>query len=328
MGGAKGPRYTITPERQKWRSFFFANEAAMPAVSVIIVSYNAADELEAALRSVAALPEVQADPKLAEVIVSDNGSADDSVARARAAYPGVRIIENGANLGFARACNVGARHASSPLLFFFNPDARAHPGLLRNAVEYFASPPDVAMAGAKLLETDGRVAESCGEFDTWWQAFLRSSAWGELPFFRRQSNGYELRRFDYQSERDVDLVVGAAMFIRAAIFAELGGFDERFFLYHEEIDFAHRLRERGQRVVYLPQCVVTHEGEAGGSKKTWGKSGVLNWRQRSRRLYWIKHHGLFWYWSLSAALVGRYVLYAAILAGVVLVARRSMLLGH
>ena len=184
------------------------------------------------------------------------------------------------------------------------------------------------MAGAKLLDTDGSVAESCGEFDTWWQAFLRSSAWGELPFFRAQSNGYRLRCFDYQSERDVDLVVGAAMFIRARVFAELGGFDERFFLYHEEIDFAHRLRDRGLRVVYLPQCVVTHEGEAGGSKKTWGASGVLGWRQRSRRLYWIKRHGLLWYWSLSAALVGRYVLYAAILAAVVLVARRLILMGH
>jgi GT2 family glycosyltransferase len=296
----------------------------MPRVSVIIVSYNAADQLEAALRSLAALPEVAADPALAEVIVSDNSSADDSVARARAAYPGVRVIENGANLGFAKACNVGARAARAPLLFFLNPDARAHPGLLRNAVEYFDTHPGVAMAGAKLLNEDGSVAESCGEFDTWWQAFLRSSAWGELPFFRKQANGYRLRQWDYASERDVDLVVGAAMFVRASVFCELGGFDERFFLYHEEIDFAHRLHDRGLRVVYLPQCVVTHAGEAGGAKKTWGASGVLGWRQRSRRLYWIKHHGLFWYWSLSAALAARYVLYAAALVALIFVARRTL----
>jgi N-acetylglucosaminyl-diphospho-decaprenol L-rhamnosyltransferase len=296
----------------------------MPRVSVIIVSYNAADQLEAAMRSLAALPEVAADPALAEVIVSDNGSADDSVAGARAAYPGVRVIENGANLGFAKACNVGARAARAPLLFFLNPDARAHAGLLRNAVEYFDTHPDVAMAGAKLLNEDGSVADSCGEFDTWWQAFLRSSAWGELPFFRKQANGYRLRRWDYASERDVDLVVGAAMFVRASVFRELGGFDERFFLYHEEIDFAHRLHDRGLRVVYLPQCVVTHAGEAGGAKKTWGASGVLGWRQRSRRLYWIKHHGLFWYWSLSAALAARYVLYAAALVALIFVARRTL----
>src|SRR5580693_4800917 len=143
----------------------------MPRVSVIVVSYNAADELDACLRSLAALPEVAADPEFAQVIVSDNGSADDSVARARAAYPGVVIIENGANLGFAKACNIGARRATAPLLFFFNPDARIHAGTLRNAVEYFDSHPDVAMAGAKLLNEDGSNAESCGEFDTWWQAF-------------------------------------------------------------------------------------------------------------------------------------------------------------
>jgi N-acetylglucosaminyl-diphospho-decaprenol L-rhamnosyltransferase len=287
----------------------------MPKVTVVVVSYNAADELEACLKSLAALPEVVRDPSFAQVIVSDNGSGDDSVARARAAFPGVDVVENRANLGFAKGCNVGARLAAAPLLFFFNPDATAHPGLLENAVAYFEAHSDVAMAGAKLLDEDGHVAESCGEFDTWWQSFLRSSAWGELPWFRKQSNGYALRRWDYSTERDVDLVVGAAMFIRAGVFRELGGFDERFFLYHEEIDFAHRLRDAGERVVYLPQCVVTHLSERGGSRKTWGKSGVLGWRQRSRRLYWIKRHGALWYYSLSAALVARYVLYCAVLYG-------------
>ena len=302
----------------------------MASVSVIVVSYNAADELEGCLRSLAALPEITADPTFAEVIVSDNGSADDSVARARRAYPAATVIENDANYGFAKACNIGARAASAPLLLFFNPDARARPGLLSNAVTYFGAHPDVAMVGAKLLNEDGSTAESCGEFDTWWQAFLRSSAWGDLPVFRKQSNGYELRRWNYASERDVDLVVGAAMFIRAGIFGELGGFDERFFLYHEEIDFAHRLRERGYRVVFLPQCVAVHKSEQGGSRQTWGKTGVLNWRQRSRRLYWIKHHGLLWYWSLSAALVGRYLLYGAVVAGLILAIRAgiSALMAH
>lgn len=296
----------------------------MPQVSVIVVSYNAADQLDACLRSLAALPEVQRDPDFAQVIVSDNGSADDSVQRAKAAFPRAEVLENKANLGFAKGCNVGARHATAPLLFFFNPDAVAHAGLLENAVAYFAAHSDVAMAGVKLLDENGSIAESCGEFDTWWQAFLRSSAWGELPFFRKQANGWALRQWDYSTERDVDLVVGAAMFIRTAIFRELGGFDERFFLYHEEIDFAHRLRDRGMRVVYLPQCVVTHLSERGGSRKTWGKSGVLGWRQRSRRLYWIKRHGSLWYYSLSAALAGRYLLYVAVVAGVVVWIRNAL----
>ncbi|HZV78743.1 MAG TPA: glycosyltransferase family 2 protein [Candidatus Binatus sp.] len=296
----------------------------MPAVSVIVVSYNAADELEGCLRSIAALPEVAADPAFAQVIVSDNGSADDSVARAKAVLPVAEVIENGANFGFAKGCNIGAARATAPLLFFFNPDARAMPGLLANAVAYFESHPDVDMAGAKLLDEHGNVTPSAGEFDTWWQAFLRSSAWGELPWFRAQSNGYGLRDFDYASERDVDLVVGAAMFIRTSVFRELGGFDERFFLYHEEIDFAHQLRDRGRRVVFLPQCVAMHKSEQGGSRQTWGKIGVLNWRQRSRRLYWIKHHGTMWYYSLSAALVARYLLYAAAIVAIIVAVRAGI----
>jgi N-acetylglucosaminyl-diphospho-decaprenol L-rhamnosyltransferase len=294
----------------------------MPRVSVIVVSYNAADELEACLRSLAALPEVMADPAFAQVIVSDNGSADDSVAHARAAFPNIVIIENGANLGFAKACNIGARSATAPVLFFFNPDARAKAGLLANAVAYLDAHPDVAMCGCKVLNEDGTAAESCGEFDTWWQAFLRSSALGELPMFAKQANGYALRQWNYASERDVDLVIGAAMFIRTAVFNTLGGFDERFFLYHEEIDFAHRLRDAGLRLVYLPQCVVVHGGEKGGSKKTWGAAGVLGWRQRSRRLYWVKRHGYLWYYSLCAALVGRYAVALALIAGAIFVVRR------
>jgi GT2 family glycosyltransferase len=296
----------------------------VPKIAVIIVSHNAAAELERCLRSLAALPEVTGDPGLAQVIVSDNGSSDDSVAKARAAFPSAQIILNGANLGFAKACNIGAARAAAPLLLFLNPDTLAHAGLLASAVRYFEAHPDVAMAGAKLLNEDGSIAESCGEFDTWWQAFLRSSAWGELPFFRKQANGYELRRWGYDSQRDVDVVVGAAMFVRAETFSKLGGFDERFFLYHEEIDLARRIWDSGMRVVYLPQCVATHRGESGGSTKRWGKSGVLGWRQRSRRLYWIKHYGLFWYWSLVAALIGRYVLYAAILVGVAAALRKLM----
>jgi len=301
-----------------------SNQAGMPQVSVIVVSYNAAQELENCLRSLAALPELAADPGFAQIIVSDNGSRDDSVARAAAAYPAAVVLENGANLGFAKACNAGARLAEASLLLFLNPDARAHPGLLRYAVQAFAEDPDVGMAGAKLLHEDGSIAESCGEFDTWWQAFLRSSAWGELPWFRSQSNGYRLRRWGYHSERDVDVVVGAAMFVRASVFCELGGFDERFFLYHEEIDFARRVWRAGYRVRYLPQCVVTHRGEQGGSAKSWGKSGVLGHRQRSRRLYWLKHHGRAWYYSLVAALIGRYVLYVGVLIGIFFIVRKFL----
>ncbi|MBC5825863.1 MAG: glycosyltransferase family 2 protein [Candidatus Eremiobacteraeota bacterium] len=302
---------------------FLGGAALVPDVCVIIVSFNAADQLEACLRSIATLPEAAQRTVDVQVVVSDNGSVDDSIARAKAAFPSADIVRNDANLGFARACNIGAGHARAPLLFFFNPDAVAQPGLLREAVTYFADHLDVAMAGIKLLDEQGRRADSCGEFDTWWQAFLRSSAWGELPFFRMQSNGYALRDFDYASERDVDLVVGAAMFIRRDIFDRLGGFDERFFLYHEEIDFAHRLRTAGKRVVYLPQCVAVHRGEAGGSKKRWGKTGVLGWRQRSRRLYWIKHHGPFWYLSLCVALTARYVLYAGAAVVALAVIRRA-----
>ncbi len=229
---------------------------------------------------------------------------DDSVARAKSACShGSTIIENGANLGFAKACNIGARAATTPLLFFFNPDARAHAGLLAQRRDYFDAHPDVAMAGAKLLKTrTARRQRRAVSSTRGGRRSLRSSAWGELPWFRAQSNGYGLRNWDYSTERDVDLVVGAAMFIRADIFDAWAASTNVSSSIMRKSTSRIACATAGGRVVYLAAMRGDAQVERGGSRKRWGRLGVLNWRQRSRRLYWIKHHGLAWYWSLSAAL--------------------------
>ncbi len=177
--------------------------------------------------------------------------------------------------------------------------------------------PRCALAGPKIYESDGNVAESCGEFDTWVGAFLRSSAWGELPPLRRFANGAALRAWDYSDERQVDLLIGAALMLRRSVFEALGGFDQRFFMYHEEVDLAKRVHEAGYEAWFVPSAEATHSGQ--GSS---GGRGVESYKQRSRRKYWVKHHGRLWYYSLSAALVARYLLYGAILAGTALAVRR------
>ncbi len=291
-----------------------------PRVDVVVVCWNDREKIVTALDSVFALPEVIADPSFANVVVSDNGSTDGSVDFLRTRYPGkLQIVENRSNLGFAAACNRAFAATSAPYAFLLNPDAELKAGALATIVDFMEAHPLCGIAGSRIYNYDGSIQESCGEFDTWTGAFLRSSAWGDLPLLRRYANGTTTRAWGHADERRVDLAIGAALCLRRTTIDELGGFDERFFLYHEEVDFAKRAAVAGWQTWYVPASEAVHEGM--GSAR--GNYNVESRKQTSRRKYWIKHHGRSWYYGLVAALVGRYALYAAILGGSVLAVRRA-----
>jgi hypothetical protein len=291
----------------------------MAVIDVVVVCWNDKDKITIALDSVFALSEVRNDPQFARVVVSDNGSSDGSVEFLRERYGDrLAIVENAANLGFAAACNRAFAATDSPFVYLLNPDAEVRQGALVEIVAFLEAHPRCGIAGSRIYNLDGSVQESCGEFDSWSGAFLRSSAWGEWPVLRRFANGAKLRAWDYESERRVDLVIGAAMVIRRKLLAEIGPFDERFFLYHEEVDFAKRAAAAGWETWYVPSSAAVHEGM--GSAR--GLYNVERRKQRSRRAYWLKHHGRVWYGSLVAALIGRYVVYAGILAAAGLAAWR------
>ncbi len=135
---------------------------------------------------------------------------------------------------------------------------------------------------------------------------------------RRFANGAALRGFHYDRPQRVDLAIGAALAMRREVFAEIGAFDERFFLYHEEVDFAKRAATAGWETWFVPSSEAVHEGM--GSAK--GQYSVEARKQVSRRKYWIKHHGYAWYFALVAALAGRFALYLGAAAGALFVLRR------
>jgi N-acetylglucosaminyl-diphospho-decaprenol L-rhamnosyltransferase len=278
-------------------------------VDVIVVCWNDREKITTALDSVFALPEVESDPGFANVVVSDNGSTDGSREFLRFRYgERLTVLENRSNLGFGAACNRAFAVTESPFIFLLNPDAELRPGALAEVVRFMQEHPRCGIAGSRIYNYDGSIQESCGEFDTWTGAFLRSSAWGDLPLLRRYANGAELREWGHQSERRVDLAIGAALCIRRSLFERIGTFDEQFFLYHEEVDFAKRAAEAGFETWYVPASEAVHEGM--GSAR--GQYNVEKRKQASRRKYWIKHHGALWYGTLVAALVGRYALYLGV----------------
>ena len=292
-------------------------------VDVIVVCWNDRDNITKALDSVFALREIEADPRFANLVVSDNGSTDGSREFIRERYgERVTIVENGANLGFAAACNRAFAKTEAPYVYLLNPDAELRDGALRSIVDFLDAHPRCGLAGSRIYNTDGTIQrDAVGEFDTWTGAFLRSSAWGEWPVLRRYANGASLRDWDFATPRRVDIVIGAAMAIRRALFGEIGLFDERFFLYHEEVDFAKRAAEAGWETWYVPASEAVHEGRASAR----GAYSVDARKQRSRRAYWLKHHGRLWYGTLVAALVGRYALYLGVAVGIAVAARRVLL---
>jgi GT2 family glycosyltransferase len=298
-----------------------ASTLVAPRIDVVVVCWNDKDKIAVALDSVFALPEVGAAPGLVNVVVSDNGSSDGSRAFVRERYgERVQIVENGANLGFAAACNRAFAATSAQYVFLLNPDAELRPGALSAILAFMDGHQRCGIAGSRIYNHDGSVQQSVGEFDTWAGAFLRSSAWGEWPPFRRFANGASLRDWTYDSERRVDLAIGAALALRRSMIEDIGPFDERFFLYHEEVDYAKRAAAAGWETWFVPASEAVHEGE--GSAK--GQYSVEARKQRSRRKYWIKHHGRWWLYALSAALIGRYVLYASFLVGAFIAGRRLL----
>jgi len=281
-------------------------------VDVVVVCWNDKGKIATALDSVFALAEVASDPDFACVVVSDNGSTDGSRKFLRERYGDrVEIVENGANLGFGAACNRAFAATRSPYVYLLNPDAELKANALGEIVAFMNAHPACGIAGSRIYNYDGSIQESCGEFDSWLGAFLRSSAWGEWPVFGSFANGAELRRWGHSTQRRVDIAIGAALCIRRRVLDEIGPFDERFFLYHEEVDFAKRATAAGWETWYVPASEAMHEGM--GSAR--GNYNVERRKQTSRRKYWIKHHGVVWYAALVAALVARYLLYVGALLG-------------
>jgi GT2 family glycosyltransferase len=291
------------------------------AVDVVVVTYNSAHTVADALDSVFALAEVRADAGFANVVVSDNASADGTPALIRERYgERVTLLENGANLGFGAGCNRAIARTSAPVVFLLNPDARLRAGALAAILGFLGEHPRCGLAGSKTFNPDGTVQVTCGEFDTWVGAFLRSSAWGEWPFLRRFANGAGLHDFRYDRPRRVDLAIGAALAVRRSLLDEIGGFDESFFLYHEEVDLAKRAADAGWESWFVPSSEAVHIGQASSSTPV----RVERLKRRSRRHYWLKHHGPAWYAALVVALTGRYVLYLLAAGGVLSALRYAL----
>ena len=219
---------------------------AKPTVSVVVVNYRRAQDTVTCLRG---LRDELAHP-VHEIICVDNASGDGSAERiaAQAPPPAVRLVRAERNLGFAGGCNLGVAHATGAIIGLLNSDARPHPDWVDAAVEVFAEHPDVAAVASKVLDWDGERIDYAGAAVSWF-------GMGFKPGYGEPAGAFD-------TPADVLFATGAAMFVRADRFRELGGFDERFFMFYEDVDLGWRLNLRGYRVRYQPASVAYHRHHA------------------------------------------------------------------
>jgi GT2 family glycosyltransferase len=234
-----------------------------PAVSAVVVSYNCADLLRTALAS---LSEQEVDGGL-EIIVVDNASADDG-ADVAAAFPGVEVVALERNVGFAAANNVGARRARGGVLLFANPDVEAPPRVVAALNDFLLRNNAAAAVGPKLVGRDGRLQRFCARrFPTAWNLLFQVSGIGESRWAGASwaHRFYPARYYEVGPAR-AEALAGAFMIVRRGVFEEVGGFDEGYFLYGEDVDLCRRLSAAGGEIWYVPAGPVRHY--TGGSRRS------------------------------------------------------------
>jgi hypothetical protein len=248
-------------------------------VDVVVVNWNAGQLVADCVRSVA-----EHGGLVRQVIVVDNASTDGSVGLLPA-FDRLRVIESAENLGFARACNLGAATGGAEFILFLNPDARLIDDSLEELIRFMDSPAGhrVGVCGARLIGDDGEVQRSCANFTD--ASTYVGGALGLTERFPRLFTPL-FSSFDYAGSRVVDQPIGAYFVVRRQLFEQLNGFDERFFVYFEEVDLALRAKQAGWDAYYFADAVAYHKG-GGASERV--KAGRLFYTLRSRLLYAAKH---------------------------------------
>lgn len=257
---------------------------SQPEVSFVIVTYKNAGTIAVCLSSIAANT-----TREYEILVVDN-SPDNETALAverfmrSQAEPAVTVIKTTENLGFGRACNVGAGRASGKFLFFLNPDTRLENDASALLVDCFRRYPAAKAAGPAMCDIAGRIARTCRNLPTLSRIVLDATGLDRL------FGAYILTRFQHQRARKVEQIIGAAMLVRRADYHDLGGMDERFFMYFEEVDLCKRLSEAGGEIWFWPEARVRHLAGASAEAEP-VRARMIYVLRESRRKYFEKHRG-------------------------------------
>ncbi|BBK30150.1 hypothetical protein EDC65_4603 [Stella humosa] len=267
------------------------SDRVVPTLDIVVVNWNAGPQLRACLETIA--NSTGEGFRLGRVIVSDNGSVDGSADGLDDLGLPLAVLRNGANLGFGAACNRATAMGDGDYLLLLNPDTRLEPETLARSVAHMAVHPEIGILGVRLVDADGATHRSCARFPRV-RHFVHKIT-GLDRVLPKLCHGHLMQEWDHRDSRPVDQVMGAFFLMPRPLFEQLGGFDERFFLYFEDVDFAWRAQASGRPCHFLAEVTAFHKG-GGTSEQV--KPERIFYCLRSRIIYARKHFG----WGRAAAL--------------------------
>ncbi len=233
-------------------------------LSVVICNYNTRDVLARALES---LQQTMGDLSH-EVIVVDNASKDGSAAMVRASFPGVKLIESGANLWFTGGNNLGMRAAQGDTVWILNPDTVIHPNAAQTMIAYLDAHPDAGAVTSRMVFQDGRLQRNGSRLATYTDLLLGYTFLGVplKPWRDRRRQIMWYADWDRESDRVVEVAPDSNLLVRRAVLEQIGYLDEKLKLYFTEDDICYRIRAAGCDVVYVAGATITHDEHASTSQ--------------------------------------------------------------
>jgi len=272
-------------------------------LSVILVSRNTRDLTLRCLDAVGA--SLAGAGVTWEALVVDNASEDDTAGTVRATCPQVRIIESGANRGFGAGCNLGLQAAGGRAILFLNPDTEPLGDAIPRLLDTLRGDPALALVGPALRYPDGRPQGARRRFPTRLTPFLESTIVQQYWPRNRTLGRYYLADRPDDARQDVDWLYGACLLARRSALQAVGGFDEGYFMYSEELDLCARLRAAGWRIAYEPAATVIHHEGASSAAAVPGRH--INFNTSKVRFY-RRRYGVPFGELLRAFLLGTYVI--------------------
>jgi GT2 family glycosyltransferase len=248
-------------------------------LAVAVVSFNTREVLERCVESVVAA-------RPATTVVVDNCSTDGSIELVRERFPGVRLLISERNRGYGAAANAAIEACETPAVLLLNSDTRLEPEALTTLGRYIEEHPRAAVVGPRLVNADGSLQRSTYPFPSAGDTFLGETGLhlvvGRIPWLRERV----LRTWSHDRPIRVPWVMGAALAIRRNAFQAVGGFDEEFFMYGEEIDLCRRLAAAGFEIHYAPVTTVIH---LGGASTAASAKRMRRERMAAGRRYLVRH---------------------------------------
>ena len=258
--------------------------AEQPTIDIIIVNWNTRQQLQECLSSLSCTR--RNGYVVGRVVVVDNGSTDHSADNLSFSNLPLRVIRNDNNRGFSAACNQGVSGSEADYFLFLNPDARLLDDTLEKSVECMSMPEHshIGILGVQLLCDNGEVARSCARFPTTWSFVSKMTGLNRL--FPRTFPDHFYLEWDHLQSCPIEQVMGAYFFVRKSVFDATNGFDERFFVYFEEVDLCLRALQAGWSTYYLATAQCYHSGGGSSGQIT---AVRLFYSLRSRILYGFKN---------------------------------------